>query len=104
TLFRSNGATPTTLAPLRSAMHTIAAFGIPGAIPLSVVGQTEADLKTLVFQARSIDREATDRLAKADATTDSGERLRHLFGNSFVALPRFRSPNLAEIQRALTAS
>ncbi len=86
-----NGATPTTLAPLRSVMHTIAAFGIPGAIPLSVVGQTEADLKTLVFQARSIDREATDRLAKADAATDSAERLRHLFGNSFVALPRFRS-------------
>ena len=80
-------------------MHTIAAFGIPGAIPLSAVGQTEADLKTLVFQARSIDREATDRLAKADATTDSGERLRHLFGNSFVA-PRFRPPNLTEIQCA----
>ena len=99
-----NGATPTTLAPLRSAMHTIAAFGIPGAIPLSVVGQTEADLKTLVFQARSIDREATDRLANADAATDSAERLRHLFGNSFVALPRFRPPNLAEIQRALAAS
>ena len=71
-----NGATPTTLAPLRSVMHTIAAFGIPGAIPLSVVGQTEADLKTLVFQARSIDHEATDRLAKADAATDSAERLR----------------------------
>jgi len=99
-----NGATPTTLAPLRSAMQTIAAFGIPGAIPLSVVGQTEADLKTLVFQARSIDREATDRLANADAATDSAERLRHLFGNSFVALPRFRPPNLAEIQRALAAS
>ena len=99
-----NNATPTTLAPLRSVMHTIAAFGIPGAIPLSVVGQTEADLKTLVFQARSIDREATDRLAKADATTDSAERLRHLFGNSFVVLPRFRPPNLIEIQRALGAS
>ena len=99
-----NGATPATLAPLRSVMHTIAAFGIPGAIPLSVVGQTEADLKTLVFQARSIDREATDRLAKADAATDSAERLRHLFGNSFVVLPRFRPPNLTEIQRALAAS
>ena len=99
-----NGATPATLAPLRSAMQTIAAFGIPGAIPLSVVGQTEADLKTLVFQARSIDREATDRLAKADAATDSAERLRHLFGNSFVVLPRFRPPNLIEIQRALGAS
>jgi hypothetical protein len=99
-----NGATRATLAPLRSVMHTIAAFGIPGAIPLSVVGQTEADLKTLVFQARSINREATDRLAKADAATDSAERLRHLFGNSFVALPRFRPPNLPEIQRALAAS
>ena len=99
-----NGATPATLAPLRSAMHAIANFGIPGAIPLSVVGSTEADLKTLVFQARSIDREATDRLAKADATTDSAERLRHLFGTGFVALPRLRPTNAPEIQRALAAS
>src|SRR5207344_1026479 len=99
-----NSAIPATLAPLRSVMQTIAAFGIPGAIPLSAVGATEADLKTLVFQARSIDREATDRLAKADAATDSAERLRHLFGNGFVALPRFRPPNATEIQRALAAS
>ncbi|NGZ09682.1 MAG: hypothetical protein CV088_09895 [Nitrospira sp. LK70] len=98
------GVTPTTLAPLRSAMHTIALFGIPGAIPLSAVGQTEADLKTLVFQARSIDREATERLAKADAATDPSQRLKHLFGNSFVVLSRFRPPNLLEIQRALGAS
>ncbi len=98
------GVTPTTLAPLRSAMHTIALFGIPGAIPLSAVGQTEADLKTLVFQARSIDREATERLAKADAATDPAERLKHLFGNNFVVLSRFRPPNLLEIQRALGAS
>jgi hypothetical protein len=99
-----NAATLTTLAPLRSVMHTIAAFGIPGAIPLSVVGQTDADLKTLVFQARSIEREAAVRLAKADGATDAAERLRHLFGNSFVALPRLRPPNLPEIQRALAAS
>lgn len=98
------GATPTTLAPLRSAMHQIALFGIPGAIPLSAVGQAEADLKTLVFQARSIDREATERLAKADAAADSAERLKHLFGNSFLVLSRFRPPNLLEIQRALVAS
>lgn len=98
------GATPTTLAPLRSAMHTIALFGIPGAIPLSAVGQTEADVKTLVFQARSIDREATERLANADAATDPAERLRHLFGKSFIALPRFRPPNRSEVQRALSAS
>jgi hypothetical protein len=99
-----NGATAATLAALRSVMQTIAAFGIPGAIPLSAVGATEADLKTLVFQARSIDHEATDRLAKADAATDSAERLRHLFGNNFVALPRFRPPNATEMQRALAAS
>ncbi|MDF0651483.1 MAG: hypothetical protein P0121_08455 [Nitrospira sp.] len=98
------GATTTTLAPLRAAMHTIASFGIPGAIPLSAVGQTEADLKVLVFQARSIDREATERLAKADAAEDPSERLRHCFGNNFIVLPRFRPPNLSEMQRALGAS
>ena len=47
-------AAPATLAALRSAMHRMALFGIPGAIPLSAVGQTEADVKTLVFQARSL--------------------------------------------------
>jgi hypothetical protein len=99
-----DGATLTTLAPLRSAMFNFAGFGIPGAIPLSAVGQTDADLKTLVFQGRSIDREAVDRLARADAATDPVERLTHLFGSGFVVLPRFRPPNLAEIQRALAAS
>jgi hypothetical protein len=99
-----DGATPATLAPLRSAMHTLAGFGIPGAIPLSAVGQTEADLKTLVFQGRSLEREAADRLARAEATTDPAEQLAHLFGHGFVVLPRVRPPNLAEIQRALAAS
>lgn len=99
-----NAATPATLAALRSTMHTIAAFGIAGAIPLSVVGQTEADLKTLVFQARSIEREAAERLTRADASPDAADRIRHLFGNGFVVLPRFRPQNLGEIQRALAAS
>jgi hypothetical protein len=62
------------------------------------------DLKTLVFQARSIEREANDRLAKAEASTDPAEQLRHLFGNGFTVLPRFRPPNLTELQRALGAS
>ncbi len=99
-----DGATLTTLAPLRSAMQTMALFGIPGAIPISAAGQTDTDMKTLVFQARSLDREATERLAKADVTTDSTEQLKHLFGKSFVVLPRFRPSNLAEIQRALGTS
>jgi hypothetical protein len=97
-------ATASTLTTLRSTMQAMAGFGIPGAIPLSAAGKTDADLKTLVFQARSINREAIDRLAKADATTDSAERLRHVFGNSFVAVPRFRPPNSTEIQHALEAS
>ena len=97
-------AAPATLAALRSAMHRMALFGIPGAIPLSAVGQTEADVKTLVFQARSLDREAIERLVKAEAATDSIERLQHLFGRSFVVLPRFRPSNLSEIQGALSAS
>ena len=98
------GATPTTLAPLRSAMQAMALFGIPGAIPLSASGQTEAELSVLVFQARSIQREATERLAKADAETDPIERLKHLFGKSFVVLPRFRPANRPELQKALGAS
>ena len=99
-----DGATLTTLAPLRSAMHAMALFGIPGAIPLSAVGQTDAELKTLAFQARSIDREATERLARAEGETDSIERLKHLFGSGFVVLPRFRPANGLELQKALGAS
>ena len=99
-----NGATPATLAALRSWMYTDRGVRHSRSHPVVVVGQTDEDLQSLAFQARSIDREATDRLAKADAATDSAERLRHLFGNDFVALPRFRPPNATEIQRALAAS
>jgi hypothetical protein len=93
-----------TLDPLRSAMHAMASFGIPGAIPLSPIGKTDGDLRTLLFQAKSLDREATDRMAKVDAASDSSQRLKHIFGSAFVVVPRFRPVNAAEIQRALAAS
>src|SRR5262249_50798933 len=89
---------------LRSAMHAMAYFGVPGAIPLSAIGKTDEDLRTLVFQAKSVDREATDRLAKFDSASDSTQRLKHVFGSAYVVLPRFRPVNAPEIQRALTAS
>ena len=98
------GATTAALDPLRSAMHALAGFGIPGAIPLLPAGKTEEDLSTLVFQARSVDREVADRILKLDAVADPLERLKQVFGASFVVLPRFRPPNAAEIQRALAAS
>jgi hypothetical protein len=97
-------ATTATLEPLRAAMHAMASFGIPGAIPLSAVGKTDEALRTLLFQAKSLDREVTDRITKVDATTDSRQRLKYVFGSSYVVLPRFRPVNAPEIQRALAAS
>ena len=98
------GAGVDTLEALRFAMHAVAGFGIPGAIPLSASGRTAEDLRTLTLQARSLELEAAGRLARADASTDSSERLKHAFGNGFVVLPRFRPGNAAEIQGALAAS
>jgi len=113
------GATTSTVEALRERMLALTQFGIMGAVPLSPSGQTDDDLRTLAVQAQSLAREAAAQLAKVDrieqaladrTLTDEArltfqqQRLRAVFGDGFVVLPRFRPANATSIQQALAAS
>jgi hypothetical protein len=107
------------LDPLRNAMLALSSFGVAGAIPLSSSGDGESDRTALLLQGRSVEAEARSRLAKvagsdaalADASTTAAaraglhlQRLRHVFGEAFVVLPRFRAPRADDLTRALADS
>ena len=97
------------LANLRAAIEHAGHFGVAGAVPFSV-------RDALVFQANSIAKELdqrADQLAKLDATplepTEEPwkrqvARLRVIFGEAFVVLPRFTAPNGNELQSAVNNS
>ncbi|WP_413935687.1 hypothetical protein [Nitrospira sp. BLG_1] len=80
---------------LRASLLQMAHFGIAGAIP------TGADLIT---QARSVEREAMNRLERAEAAPDAGAALREVFGASFVVMPAFRPANMDELAQTLADS
>ena len=48
--------------------------------------------------------EAERRLARAKAATEPTQRLQAIFGDAFVALPRFTAANAAELAQSLAAS
>ena len=113
--------TPTTTAldTLRDAILAAAGFGIAGAVPVSLVGDTPADRATLLAQGTSVVKELAQRTEQlttlktrfnaATATADDQRdqqlaRLRAVFGNGFVVLPRFTAPNALELEQALADS
>jgi hypothetical protein len=106
------------LETLRGHLMQASHFGLSGAIP-QALGATDADMQALVAQARTVEREAADRLAPVAAINQalsapdiSAEtrqelclaRLRAVFGASFVVLPRFTPSNAAELASAFAAS
>ena len=107
-----------TLDPLRTTILRATHFGITGAIPSSPIGEGPADRAALVLQAGSVLREITQRVERAAAIKAGAAanpsaddqralqvaRLRALFGDSFVVLPRFSAANAPELERALADS
>jgi hypothetical protein len=106
------------LETLRGHLMQASHFGLSGAIP-QALGATDADMQALVAQARTVERQAADRLAPVAAINQalsapdiSAEtrqelclaRLRAVFGASFVVLPRFTPSNAAELASAFAAS
>jgi hypothetical protein len=85
----------------RPAMLRIAAFGLPGAIP--VAGNEVAQARALLAE--------TARRTRAPAPGTPGDdearrnqllaRLRTVFGSGFLALPRFSASNASEVEAAL---
>jgi hypothetical protein len=104
---------------VRESMLRAAGLGVAGAVPLSAAGDLPADRETLLAQGRSILKELSQRVDQAAAFAAGFDpakatpeerrnravvRLRTVFGQSFVVLPRFTAANAAELARALADS
>jgi hypothetical protein len=110
------------LEKLRQAILRSSQFGIAGSVPFSAQGDSAADRQALVTQGNSIASELLKRVDDLDkleknfnaenaTNAQDGEkaahevdRLRAVFGNSFVVLPRFSAANAPELERALADS
>ncbi|MCI0388364.1 MAG: hypothetical protein MOB07_06315 [Acidobacteria bacterium] len=119
--FKAQLATPDTanLDVLRDLIIRSASFGVAGAVPLSIAGNTPADRQTLLTQAGSIQNELAQRVEQltelatgfntgAATMEDKRDyalaRLRIVFGKAFIVLPRFTAANAAELEKALSDS
>lgn len=105
-------------APLRDALLRLARFGLPGAVPLSALGDDAAEREMVLTQAVSIEPEVAQRLAQLDDLQTAFNpaaapqarrdhqlaRLRHVFGRDFIALPRFAPANGPELEQTFAAS
>ena len=105
---------------LSDGLMRLGAFGIPGAVPVLPVEDTSESIAALRTQAKSIKREADDRLARVtalqsayDTVTDPSSaatrdhhvaRLREVFGPDFVVLSRFTPANAPDLGRTFAAS
>ncbi|MGH8666799.1 MAG: hypothetical protein ACREUX_21255 [Burkholderiales bacterium] len=85
--------------PLRNAIAGLSRFGIPGSSP-----QPLADAEALAAQGSALASEAERRVARARAASHPTQRLQAIFGDSFLALPRFAAANAAELAQSLAAS
>jgi hypothetical protein len=87
------------LSPLRTAIVTLSRFGIAGSAPL--VG---ADAEALAAQGAAVAREAAQRIERAKTATAPADLMRALFGDAFLALPRFTLTNASELAQSLAAT
>jgi hypothetical protein len=86
---------------LPEAMEAVAAFGVPGAIPVAG-GELAQALALLAETTRRTTPVAAE--AAADAPTPRDEliaRLRRIFGAGFLALPRFTMANASDVAASL---
>jgi hypothetical protein len=84
---------------LRDAISAMSRFGIPGSAP-----QPFADGDTLVVQGAALAREAARRVERAQTAANAGDLMRAVFGDAFLALPRFTITNSAELSQSLAAT
>ena len=86
---------------LRDGLDLLAAFGVDGAAPRSVVGSSEAACLDLAAQVRNAVREADRRLTSAQAVTDPTEQLEALFDAGFRVVPPFAPANGPDLRDAV---
>ena len=93
--------TPATadLTPVRNAIIVLSRFGIPGSGPL-VAATPEA----LLAQAVAVTKEAQRRVERSRDAATPLDMLRGVFGDGFLALPRFTLADPIELTKSLGAS
>jgi len=103
---------------LRELILRLSSFGVPSAVPLSFAGDAPDDRGVLLAQAGSIAKEVEQRIAQLttlkavlnqavtieDKRDHHRERLRAVFGQAFVVLPRFAAGNADELASAFADS
>ncbi|PWT73781.1 MAG: hypothetical protein C5B46_04990, partial [Proteobacteria bacterium] len=93
--------TPVTadMTPVRNAIIVLSRFGIPGSAPL-----ISATADAVLAQAAAVTKEAQRRVARAQSAATPLDMIRAVFGEGFVALPRFTMGNATELAKSLAAS
>jgi hypothetical protein len=109
----------TTAESLRSAIVKLGVFSVGPAVPVSVVGEDPESIAALMKQAEALLRVSGPRLDRATALSKAPaavdlrarreqllERIKTVFGSSFVVLPRFKldAAGATEMTSALAAS
>jgi hypothetical protein len=102
---------------LRAAMLKLAGFGFPGAVPVIASGDDETTRATLKAQVIALLKEGKARVAEADSLSAGSaaqeprarreqllERMKTVFGSSFIAMPLFTCSHAEELGKALAAS
>jgi hypothetical protein len=102
---------------LRAALLKLGGFGIQGSVPVIAVGDDEAARTALNAQGIALLKEGKARIAQLDALIAAPaaaerrarraqllERMRTVFGSSFVAMPLFAHDNADELKSALAAN
>jgi len=93
--------TPATgdMTPVRKAIIVLSRFGIPGSAPLVL-----ATADAMLAQAVAVTKEAQRRVERAQSAATPLDMLRAVFGEGFLALPRFTMADATELTKSLAAS
>ena len=102
---------------LRAALLKLGSCGVQGSVPVVAVGDDEASRSALNTQGIALLKEGKARIAQVDELIAAPvaaerrarcgqllERMRTVFGSSFVAMPLFTYDNAAELKSALAAN
>ncbi|HKU15276.1 MAG TPA: hypothetical protein VJQ52_12850 [Steroidobacteraceae bacterium] len=102
---------------LRTALLKLGGFGFPAAVPVIAAGDDATSRAALSMQGTALLKESKARIAETDALiatpaaseqrarrTQLLERMRTVFGSSFVALPQFTCAHADELKDALSAN
>jgi hypothetical protein len=102
---------------MRAALLKLGGFGLQPSVPVVAVGDDATARSALNTQSIAMLKESKARIAQVDELIAAPvvaerrgrlkqllERMRTVFGSSFVAMPRFTCKNAAELKNALAAN